>query len=68
MRRYTKKHPGIRIDKIIVYGGPGLVFAAGVVAIFLLGLPQLRALALVSLVGGAAVAGWLYFWHNQTRW
>ncbi len=68
MRRYVLKHPGIRIDKISVQDFPGLVFAAGVVTLFVAGLPQLRLAALVALAGGILLSGLLYFWHNQTRW
>ncbi len=68
MRRYDRKHPGIRIDKITVAGFPGLIFAIGVAVMFIIGLPELREFALVAVVVGTVVGGLLYFWHNQTRW
>ena len=64
----TRPHQGIRIDRIPIAGAGGLIFAVGIVLIGLIGLPETRALAVVGLSGGALLAAWLYFWHNQTRW
>ena len=58
------KHPGIRIDKIPVEGWTGLVFVVGIIGIALLGHPAMRALVLISLVGGAIGAIFLYLWHK----
>ena len=63
-----KKHRGILIDKIPVRGLAGLVFAVGVIVIFLIGLPPIRQAARYSLAGGILVAAALYWWRRQTRW
>lgn len=63
-----KPHRGILIDKIPAKGPTGLIFAAGVVAIFLIGIPALRLFLAVTAPLGALVAGALYYLHNQTRW
>ncbi|MFQ5740052.1 MAG: hypothetical protein ACE5JX_13680 [Acidobacteriota bacterium] len=61
-----KKHPGIRIDKIPVKSSAGLLFVIGVLAIFLIGIPATRWFLALALIGGAAVAALLYWWHNRT--
>ncbi len=48
-------HPGIRIDKIPVQGPFGLVFTVGMMAIFLIGLPEVRWFFLYSLPVGVIV-------------
>ena len=58
------RHPGITMHKIHVEGGAGLLYVAGSMAIFLLALPQIAPLALISLLGGLALAPALYF--NRT--
>lgn len=56
-----KLHPGIRIDKIKVKGGPGLVFAFTILAIVLIGVPQSRLFLICSLAGGLIIAAALRF-------
>lgn len=68
MRQMLRPHRGIRIDRIQVSGGGGLIFSAGIIALALIGLPEARPLAALGLVGGAIVGAGLYYWHNQTRW
>jgi hypothetical protein len=52
-----KLHPGIRIDRIPVKGGPGVIFAIGVLVILLVGVPETR-LFLVGAFGlGILMAG-----------
>ena len=59
-----KPHRGIRIDSIPVKGSPGLIFAIGVLAILLIGVPATREFAILALIAGLIVAGFLYWWHN----
>lgn len=50
------KHPGIRIDRIpVTWTVAGLLFVAGMLFIFLVGLPVLRYFLLIGLVGGCLV-------------
>jgi hypothetical protein len=49
-------HPGIRIDHIPAEGGGGLIFALGMVAVFLIGVPALRPVAVVTALGGLLLA------------
>ena len=49
-------HPGIRIDHIPAEGGGGLIFALGMVAVFLIGIPALRPVAALAVVGGLLCA------------
>jgi hypothetical protein len=49
-------HPGIRIDHIPAEGGGGLIFAIGMVAVFLMGVPALRPVAAVAILGGLLLA------------
>ena len=49
-------HQGIRIDHIPAEGGGGLIFAAGTVLIFLIGVPALRPVAAVAAIGGLLLA------------
>jgi len=60
-------HPGIRIDRIPVDGTAGLFFTAASFLVFLT-LPVIREFLLITLAGALPFAGFLYFWHNQTRW
>ena len=57
-------HPGIRIHKIPVKGPAGLIFAIGVIVIFLMGLPEARWFLLVSLPAGLVVGLALVLWHR----
>jgi hypothetical protein len=60
-------HPGIRIDKIPVTATvAGLIFALGMIAIALVGVPAARELVLVTLPGGLLFAAILYWWRNRT--
>ena len=63
-----KPHRGILINKIPARGIGGLIFAIGIVAIFLVGVPAFRPLAPFILVGGVLAGALLYYWRNQTRW
>ena len=49
-------HPGIRIDHIPAEGGGGLIFAVGMVAVFLMAVPALRPVAAVAVLGGLLLA------------
>jgi hypothetical protein len=56
------KHPGIRIDRIPVTATiTGLVFVAGTLYIFLVGVPVLRFFLVVGLAGGLTVGLLRYF-------
>ena len=60
------RHPGIRIDKISPQGEEmGLVFTIGALAMFLIALPQARALIILSLPTGIAVGLILYLIHRR---
>ena len=59
-----ERHPGIRIDRIPVEGFAGFIFMAGMVAIILTGLPSLRLVSLICMLGGAIGAVLLYLWHK----
>ena len=61
-------HRGILINKIPATGAGGLIFALGTVAIFAIGVPEIRQLLVVTLPVSGLVAGLLHYWHNQTRW
>ena len=56
MRRDSPEiHPGIRIDKISVEGGAGLLFAIGILVLFLVGLPPTRWFLAASVAVGAII-------------
>jgi hypothetical protein len=57
-------HRGILISRIPVDGAGGLIFAVGMVAVTLIAVPEVRFLALISLVGGAALAPVLARMHH----
>lgn len=57
-------HPGIRIDQIRSEGMGGLIFTLGMVSVLLLSAPALRSMALVSLLGGLALAPVVYRLHR----
>ena len=63
----AQQHPGIRIDKILVGGAAGVVFMVGALALFLIGIPEIRGLFPIMVVGGIVGAGLLYWWRKQTR-
>lgn len=56
------KHPGIRIDAIPASGGAGMVFALGMVALILIGIPAARpfmaAAGIVGVLAGLALYRW----------
>jgi hypothetical protein len=50
-------HPGISMHRLNIGGGiMGLVFTAGTVAIFLVGIPALRWFLAAAVLAGAAIA------------
>jgi hypothetical protein len=57
-------HPGIRIDQIPAEGGGGLIFAVGMVAVFLMAVPALRPVAAVAVLGGLLLAPILHRLHR----
>jgi hypothetical protein len=63
-RHPVARHPGIRIDKIPVEGLAGFIFMVGIVALVLTGLPSLRLVALICLLGGAIGSVVLSLWHK----
>jgi hypothetical protein len=54
--RHPKLHKGIRIDSIPAEEAGGLIFAAGVTSIFLLGIPAFIPLVAFSIIAGVALA------------
>jgi hypothetical protein len=54
-------HPGIRIDQIPAAEGGGLIFAAGMVVIFMLAVPSFIPVVAAAVGGGVALAGLLYW-------
>jgi len=54
-------HPGIRIDHIPVTDTGGLIFAAGMVVIFMLAVPSFIPVVAAAVGGGVALAGFLYW-------
>ncbi len=63
-----RPHRGILIDQIPAAGPGGLIFALGTMAIFLVGVPEIRQVFPVVLLGGLLVASGRYYWNNQTTW
>jgi hypothetical protein len=62
------KHPGIRIDRIAVSATiAGLVFVAGTLYIFLVGVPVLRYFLILGVVGGLAVGLLRYFRRGRPK-
>jgi len=62
-----KWHPGIRIDKIPVSANVGgLIFVIGIVVLGIVGVPAIRELLIIGLIGGPLFAAVLYWWHNRT--
>jgi len=58
------KHPGIRIDKIPIEGGAGLIFPLGILALSIIGTSFTRGFFLLSIMGGALGAVILYLWRK----
>ncbi len=67
MNNEWKTHPGILINKIPVKGIAGLLFVIGAM-LPLLGVPLIRGMVPILVVGGAFAAALLYWWRHQTRW
>jgi hypothetical protein len=64
---FMKWHPGIRIDKIPVTATvAGLIFAAGIVVLAIVGVPEIRGLVLNGLPGGILFAAILSWWRSRT--
>lgn len=51
-----KVHPGIRIHRIPVAGGAGLIVAVGMIVLILMAVPALRPIAAASVCGGVLLA------------
>lgn len=62
----AKYHRGILINKIPVSTLPGLIFAVGVIAIVLVGIPTLIVPFLACVVLGVALAFLRRWWLNRT--
>ena len=61
-------HPGILISRIPVSGWGGAIFTLAVLLTFLIGMPASRGFIALTSMFGILYAGFLYYWHNQTRW
>ena len=57
--------PGIRIHKIPVKSWAGLLFAAGVMTLFLVALPEVRWFFVLTLPAGLLVGAALYLLHRR---
>ena len=63
MMQMQARHPGIRIDSIRVEDTGGLIFAVGMVVVFLLAVPSFVPVVAAAAVGGvllAPVLHWAY--------
>ena len=58
-------HEGPNMSKIPVKGIMGAVFTVGIVFMLLVGLPQARLFALISVPLGVIVGVVLYLWHKR---
>jgi len=65
MRSLPERYPRIHIDKITAKGGAGLAFTIGVMAMFLIALPQIRAFCLLLVRAGILVSAGLYLLHRR---
>jgi hypothetical protein len=52
----TFPHAGIRIDRIPAEEGGGLIFAIGIVVLFLIGVPVMRPVVALAALGGILLA------------
>jgi hypothetical protein len=52
----TFPHTGIRIDHIPAEEGGGLIFAVGMTALFLIGVPAMRPVVALAVLGGMLLA------------
>jgi hypothetical protein len=57
-------HAGIRIDRIPAEEGGGLIFAIGIVALFLIGVPVMRPVVAVAVLCGILLAPVLHRLHR----
>jgi hypothetical protein len=53
-------HRGIRIDRIPAEEGGGILFAAGIMALFLIGVPAMRPLVALAALCGLLLAPLLH--------
>jgi hypothetical protein len=58
-------HEGPNMSKIPVKGIMGAVFTVGIVFMLLVGLPQARLFALISVPLGVILGVVLYLWHKR---
>jgi len=66
MESGDRLHPGITMHKLPVSGNAvGLLFAAGSMAVFLVGVPSVRVFSLAAIPFGLAVALSLRFFHRR---
>lgn len=56
MDPHVNPHSGIRIDRIPVEGGGGLIFAIGMMVLTVLAVPSIWPLVVFCLVGGVLFA------------
>jgi hypothetical protein len=56
----TFPHPGIRIDRIPAEEGGGIIFALGIVALFLIGVPAMRPVVGLAVLCGVLLAPLLH--------
>ena len=52
----TYPHAGIRIDRIPAEEGGGIIFALGIVALFLIGVPVMRPVVALAVLCGLLLA------------
>jgi hypothetical protein len=55
-----RPHPGIQIHKIPAEGVGGLIFAVGTAMIVLIGIPAVRPLVALAVLGGIVLAPLLH--------
>lgn len=66
MEANDRLHPGISMHKLPVSGGAvGLLFAAGSMLVFLVGIPSVRVFFLAAIPLGLGVAFALRFFHKH---
>ena len=53
-------HSGIRIDRIPAEEGGGIIFALGIVALFLIGVPAMRPVVALAALCGVLLAPLLH--------
>ncbi|MGD0308972.1 MAG: hypothetical protein ABSC02_06745 [Acidobacteriota bacterium] len=60
-------HQGITMHKIPVEGIVGFLFVFATVFIFVVGIPEVRGLALVAGFVGILGSGFLYYWRSHKK-